>query len=297
MAKSLCLVATLGGLLLSVALSAYRLRHQVAQVDLDAVSALIRAQFAPGDLVVVEPSTLSGPRERLGDLPLVEPYSLEAADLDGVRRVHLIHLDVLGVRTDFAEILARVAEREAFATFGRVQVTRFRLRHPTRTLFDLRAQLGEARVRARYADGVTAPCDRFERDRYLCPRDPAWNYVGRDTLAIDHQPRDCVWMHPVANGGRLEIELPPMTAPGSMTIAAAFGFAAEAIGRVRRPVHIELQRDADVLLALDHEPREGFERVRVPLAASPAPLTLVLSTSDNGAAHLCGSIRIVEDAS
>jgi hypothetical protein len=283
----------IGAVLASLALSGWRLSHQIAAADLDAAATAVRDGFVAGDLIIVDPPFMSGPRERLGDLPLVAPRTLVADDLFGVARVQLLSLDAIGVRPEVASTLAALGTLAAERAFGGVAWRTYRLAAARHKLFDLRESVAALVVTARYADGVEGACKSWDRDRWTCPRDPSWSYVGRETLNIDSEPRDCVWLHPLPAGGVLKVELPAVAGDRESVLAGGFGFALESARRVKAPVHVELWSGQERLFVTDHEPQVAWRRFQIPFVADPAtPLRLEVSTKDNGASHFCMSLAL-----
>jgi len=285
-----------GTLLLSLSLSWCRECHVAEEHDLDAAAALVRGSFRAGDVIVVEPHTQVGPRQRLGDLPLREPLTLVADDLVGVSRVHLIDTGAVGSDGSSRNVLESAGAATAEQRFGRVRVTTFEL-SARPLLFDLRAEIERARVSAHYPDGQELPCDGYKDGRWTCPRDPGWSWVGRAVRAIDNQPRDCVWMHPVRAGGELRIELPRLPLGEGAEVVADFGFTMDASARAAAPVRVRLMAADDVLVEQMFPVQVGWRPLRVALPpAVKQPLRLELTTTNNGVSHFCGALRVVGGA-
>ena len=275
----------ISAVLASVILSGWRLRHQVAEV---------RATFETGDLIVVEPPYIVGPRQRLGDLPLVEPKTLSPDDLVGFSRVLLLHLDVIGAKDGYRRLLTELGSLEAEQHWGLIGLTIYRLTNPAKILFDMRAEVPRLKVSVRDGDGTEAACDKFDRDRWVCPRDPGWSYVGRETLDIDGEPRECVWMHPMPAGGVLQVELPAITGAASRVLVGGYGFAREAAERVHAPVQVEITHSHERVFSGAHQPGVGFERFRAPFSSGDGPIDIAVTTNDNGASHFCMALKVVE---
>ncbi len=282
-------------LVASVVLSLWRQAKVVADADLDAAAAYVRGDHADGDLIVVEPAYIVGVRRRLGDLPLWEPRHLVARDLVGFSRVHLVEIDTIGFDGVLAGPLSRFAAQESTQSFGAVRVATFLLPEQGRVVFDLRDEIKNIQVIARYPDGVELPCDRIDRGRRVCPRDSEWSYIGPRTVDIDNQPRECVWMHPIGAGGTLRIETPQIVGLG--TIHAAFGFTREASGRAAAPVTVRLL-SGDKQLGSRTIPVElGWQRMVAELGGDSGVVAIELETQNNGAAHFCGSLLVVAQGS
>ncbi len=291
-------VVALLGTALSLAGSARRLVHLPDDVALDGAAAAVRADFQEGDVVVVTPYYPEGARRRLGDLPLLQPRRLEASMLDGFSRVHLLEIDALGEDDAARQLLIQRGTPNATRDFAGVQLTTVSLHGPARTVFDLGRDLEKSTARASYPDGAALRCDRWERDRWTCPRDPGWSYVGRESFLIGDERRDCVWLHPVKAGGVLTVETPPLepAVPGSRReVALAFGFTAHGARAAAAPVQVRLRAGEEEIWRGSVPRGPGWHEHRVPLGEA-ASLALELESANNGAAHLCGALRVLEVA-
>jgi hypothetical protein len=288
------LPALIGGtLLLSLGLSWCRVARVPADSDLDAAAAHVRRVYRAGDLILVEPHTQVGPRRRLGDLPLREPRSLAVADLVGIDRIHLVETGAVGSDQISRSVLAVHGTATGEAAFGQVRVTTFDL-EAREVLFDLAAAVAQLTVIASYPDGDVRACERFADRRWTCPRDPDWSWVGPTIRAMDDQPRECVWMHPLRAGGVLRIELPPITLDGDAEVVAHFGFTLDAARRAAAPVDVRLLAGDELLVQQRFPVQPGWVPLRAPLAREATqPLALELRTRNNGAAHFCGALRVV----
>ena len=284
----------LGALGLSGALSGVRLAHAPEAADLDAAATAVRARFRPGDVVVSSPWTLVETRRRLGDLPLLEPKHPHPDDLAGRSRAHLVELGAVGGGGDARRVLAAAGRAGAAERFGRVTLTTFDLHEPTATRFDLWRDLHRVEVLARYADGGEHACGRWDRDRWVCPRDGQWSYVGRQVLDIGDDPRACVWLHPLAKGGRLRVVLPPAL-PGiePAELVGGFGLTEHAARSARAPVRVRITAAGGPLLERVHPVGAGWSRYRLGLAPGTGGLAVEVESDDNGAAHFCFALRIV----
>ncbi|MBI3178607.1 MAG: hypothetical protein HYZ27_03040 [Deltaproteobacteria bacterium] len=283
-------------LVASPLLSTWRTSQVASPAALDAVEVSVRRAFRDGDLVLAEPHYLGYARMRLGDLPLWEPRHVVADDLATFRRVHV--LSFAGWEK-FPELLRLLRLRQGRSLEGRrkpfqhsITHTTFDLATPERVVFDLRRDIEQVRVVSRYPDGTEAVCDRFDRDRWLCPRDFTWSYVGRETLDIDHQPRECVWMHPLARGGVLRVELPAVAASN---VLGGFGFTRDASRRASAPVHVRLVAGDEEVFASTHPVVLGWRHFQANVPTS-VPLFLEVTTTHNGASHFCLNAVLTEPA-
>src|SRR5690606_22714166 len=117
--------------------------------------------------------------------------------------------------------------------------------------FDLYRDLAAVRVIAHYRDGQSTPCDRFTPDhRWVCPRNPDWSYVGRMMSMIQDRPRRCVWLHPLAAGEVLEVQL-PASAAAPAELVLGMGFTSYGAQAARAPVRVEVRAGDQLLHALE----------------------------------------------
>jgi len=278
----------------SLVLSAVRLSYLVPESSLDTLSEAVRRDFREGDLLLVVPAHAVGVRQRLGDLPLYEPRHFSPDLLDGCRRVHLIELAMRGVDHTLYDELAARAEAVAERSFPGARTTTFRLRAPTRVVFDLRRDIEQLTVVAEYHDENPTLCDRFDRDRWTCPGKPGWNHVGRAIHDVQDELRECVWMHPITAGGKLRITLPPRPENGTLQLRGGFGFTRYAADNAAAPVRVRLFAGEQRIIDIEHPVGHTWHRIDQPFAATSEPLTLQLESDNNGAAHFCMALRWVE---
>ncbi len=269
-------------------LSTLRASRLVTDEALAAMEAAVRESFRAGDLVLAQPPYLGYARARLGDMPLWEPRHVTAADLSPFRTLHLLSFAGQEIPTALLDP-GRVTSEQSWPG---VTYTTIAPAAAYTVLFDLRRDLAQAKVSARYPDGVEAACDRFDRNRWLCPRNADWSYVGRETLEIDDQPRDCVWLHPLAQGGVLRVELPTVAAQAAQ---GGFGFTRSAAHRAGAPVKLRMLAGDQEIFTATHPVAWGWRHFRVPLSTD-APVSLEVTTTHNGASHFCLSLLLTEPA-
>jgi len=289
-------ITTVLGIVLSLGLSARRLAHVISEDVLDEAAAAIREDFQTGDLILFGPHTMSGPRTRLGDLPCHSPRVPTAELLGeitlGYRRAQVLELNVLGATglTEKAESLGSVTKSQ---TWPGVRWTTVLLGDGPRLLFDLHQHLAQVTVTARYADGTQKLCNKRKGKRWLCPRDPSWSYVGPEILDIGDEARRCVWLHPLDKNGVLTVQLPPLRGVG-LELHAGFGFTRHAARAARSPVQVRISSGKIELWRGQIQPNHSWQRARAVLPENAPPVRLELWTPHNGAAHLCGNVRVVE---
>lgn len=279
-------------LVVSLVLTGVRLVHQVVPRSLRAMGEDIRARWQPNDVVVTTPAHQVGVLVELGDLDPLQPKRLVWDDIAHHSRVHLVILDALGVDGALEREIARHADLVFEREWPGVKVQTFSVRreHHRPIIFDAWTQFAQLDVRATYPDGERARCDHFAGDRWLCPRDPHWSYVGPRILAIDDEPRRCLWMHPLAAGGSLEVFLPGTSWAGS-EIALGTGFARSGVAAARAPVQVTLTLDAQPLVAIEQPVSSTWRRAAVPIGRDGL-LGVTVRTADNAAAHVCVSLTV-----
>jgi hypothetical protein len=274
----------------SLALSAARHARAPVDADLDDLARAVRVGFARGDVVVATPPWLVGAQARLGDLPYLSPRTLAAADLRGYRRVWLF--EQAGPDALARETLAGVGSAREVATAGRAHLSLFTLHEPEVATFDLWRDLESAHVLARYAPGEPwQACDRFAHDRWSCPREPEWSYVGREVRQLGNEPRTCVWAHPLLPGGTLRIELP--AAAAGRNVRLAYGFLDDVVWRVRTPVSLRLLAGDEVLYRGERQAEAGVGRASLALPRGAGAIALELSTTYNHGAHFCVELSLL----
>ena len=299
---------TLCGVLCSLLLTAGRRVRQVPEASLDAAAAFVRANYAPGDVILVNPPTQVGPRLRLGDLPLWEPRDLRPAALRDLvmahGRVHLMQLDALGSDTAVHEVMATLGEAIGSGDWPGVHVRRFELKPPGQLILDVFRDLEQASVSLRRGEHLQS-CAHFQNQRWLCPQSPSWNYVGRTLMEFEKDSRTCVWLHPARAGTRLFLSLPftknseggqePGSEATSWRVEGGFGFTHYGARYGRAPVALRLLANGRELTRWTHARGQGwipFERVFGEELRHATALELEVQSRDNGAAHFCGNLRV-----
>jgi hypothetical protein len=283
-------------LVASLVLSAVRMSRVPSEAALDGVADEVRRGFRPGDIVLTTPPWMAGVQARLGDLPLLPMRDLEPAELDGFGRVWLVEVRATGADDRVRRALSGLGHLTDVTTSGDARLARVTLTHPRAAVLDLWRDLARVRVLAHYAgnaEGVT--CGPWSGQAWPCPRSPEWSYVGREVHALGNVPRPCVWAHPLPPGGVLRLELPALPSPSApRSLALAFGFVDEVLGRARAPVSLRVTRGGEVLWRGQRPVVEGVGRVELPLRDDPAPLALELETTDERAAHFCLSATVLD---
>jgi hypothetical protein len=223
------------------------------------------------------------------------PATLHAADAvpeEPARSRRWTRILVLGAAGFASPPELAAAAAEPRQRFGDVELAPFAWAAGDRVLFDLRTDLGRARVRLTGAAGDLA-CDA-PRDGggFGCPGRPEWNRVAPERLRVLGEDWPCVWAHPVADhvlvldlgtvqlGDRLELE------------AALSDAAASTPGGA--PVQLELAIPGVATKVLWRSNQAGIERLVVPTPHVTAPVRLSVRTAYDGRRHLGVNLRIVE---
>lgn len=286
------------GLLASLAGSAVRLAHAPGEMELDVAAGAVTELWRDGDVLVLSPSWMLGARRRLGDRASLEAGAISEQALWRHRRAWVVTEPSVWGPTQPPESLLSMGRvvLASDAALWPPTVQLIELSHGRRVLFDSYRQVEQLTVTAFYADGQQAACDRWDRDRWSCPRDAGWSYVGRQILDIGGAPRLCLWLHPLAAGGRLEVALPPFSSAGETRLAGGYGFSANGARSARAPVHLSVRDAGQSVVELEHERSSRWQSLDVVLPETSMHEVVVTVTSrDNGAAHFCGDLFIAEE--
>jgi hypothetical protein len=285
LALPLVLTASLAA---SLVLSTVRQARVPSATELDGLALAVRAGFETGDVVVSSPPWMVGAQERLGDLPYLAPRVLDGEDLRGYRRVWLV--EQAGASPQVHTTLAGVGELREVARAGPGHLSLVTLRAPEVAVFDLWRDLEQAEVLARYAPGEPwSACDTAGRDRWSCPREPQWSYVGRELRLIGNEPRTCLWAHPLLPGGTLRVQLRGAVAGRSVSLA--YGFFDEVVWRLKTPVSLRLLAGEELLFSGERRPEPGLGRAVVALPAGAGPIAVRLTPSYTHGQHFCLGLR------
>lgn len=305
----------LGALVLSLGLSAWRWTHAPDLDSIAAVAQRVEGSWQAKDVVVVAPGSVVQVRQRLGHRPLIDwlpRRDTGPLDLFGFSRVHLIQLNTPAEWLVGDPLAGHEVNLVQHMDAGYAQWRLYQLARPTRLHFDLTEEVADLAVTAIYPDTAPLPCTDRRKGRTVCPRDPGWNYVAAEVHTIGGEARSCVWLHPVAGGGALRLELPAhlFWRPSTM-IVAGMGFTAHAARTAQAPVRVRLvaeHRPWD-LWTVDHPVIPAWRTFRFRLgdaldwAPTAAPATaaplgrlwLQIESENNGAAHFCMALRLVEE--
>jgi hypothetical protein len=255
-----------------------------AAADYERAAAHIRAHWADGDLIDVNPFWATRVREYLGDLPLEAYHDVGREDLTRYRRVWLFSLFGAEqrdrVRRDM-EQSTRLLEQHRF---GGIDVRLYAVREPAPVRFDFRERLGEARVRIERADERTE-CAARDHGGWRCSA-AAWNYVGPETFEMAGEPRRVIWAHPVS-GAVLAIDFAKV--PLGPVLVLGAGFLPAVLGQ-GVPVELTVEVDGRMVARRLYDVDEEFaqERIATPeLAAGLHRVTFRIATLDDRLRHFC----------
>jgi hypothetical protein len=283
---------------LSLALSMVRTRHVVPQASFAALAEHVRARYRPGDLIVVVPDYVDGPRLLLGDLPLIERRELTERDLRRYARIHLVQLRVIGASEQPAALVAQLGRRLERRDWPQAEVDTYELARHDELLADLWRDLPRATVTKLDAKGGQHACSTWAggAGRWLCPAAAEWNYVGREVRELARTPWPCVWLHPPEPGSSMLVQLPvgAHENPARRAVELELAFVGAAAEHAHAPAEVRLRSDAAELWHGRHAVHAGLEEVRLSLPEEAQALTLAVSSADNAVGHLCVNLRVVE---
>jgi len=282
-----CVIAI--SIVLSSVLWIQRANRQISVEEFASIAAQLREVHREGDVIVVDPSYLSVVREYLGDLDVVEIVDFVVVKPILVKRIHLLEFGLAGRRADLVTQVRGLGDVEFARSFDDVTWTIIAANQVADASFDLYRDLEHVRVNAHYKNG-SATCDRFLSDRWLCPNNPQWNYVGRKWLAVDQVPRRCVWVHPLRNNSILEIHLPEF---GDLQrhLSGGIGFTAHGARTATAPVELEVFSAERSIMRVNLAVGPKWQEFSSDISES-GPLRLQIRSKNNGASHVCASIRV-----
>ena len=255
-----------------------------AAADYDRAAAHIRAQWAEGDLIDVNPFWATRVREYLGDLPLEAFHDVGREDLTRYRRVWLFSLFGAEQRDRVRRAMEESTRLLEQHRFGGIDVRLYAVRAPAPVRFDFRERLSEARVWVERADERTE-CAAGDHGRWRCSA-AAWNYVGPETFEMAGEPRRVIWAHPIS-GAVLAIDFAKVPLGNALALGA--GFLPAVLGH-GVPVELTVEVDGRVVARRLYDVDEEFaeERIATPeLAAGLHRVTFRIATLDDRLRHFC----------
>lgn len=142
----------------------------------------------------------------------------------------------------------------------------------------------------------TVACQPWDGDRFQCPQGD-WNYVGRTILTADGMMRDCVWMHPPAQGP-LTLLIPDV--PLGERLEGHYGLH-DVAGRTldRAPVRLRIAVDDQEPQVFDNPPAMGWHTWVVPTpgrSGTRGNVRLSTESPDSTQRHFCVTLFSTRDA-
>ena len=135
-------------------------------------------------------------------------------------------------------------------------------------------------------------CDRWQRQRWICPG-ADWHFVGRLFTDMDYSPRRCLWAHPVSEGP-LVLEFDDV--PIGDAIVGRHGIRRTGVGRNPSPVVLEVTVDDRSVGRFEAADRMGYFDFRADtraLAGQRRKVRFSVSARNVGTRHYCFEARSV----
>lgn len=173
--------------------------------DWQAAAAAVRTGWEPGDVIRIEPWWATEGLPELRGLPVDRVRRPERRRLVHFRRAWVIAAHGHSCREGALD----GAELQVRQVLHRLELCRYGLPYRGKPLYDLRAQLHDARVR-RSKDGQagTEECRLWTEGSWHCGKVHSWQFVGPVIKDVDDSPREAIWAHPPGKDVRLTIEYP-----------------------------------------------------------------------------------------
>lgn len=140
-------------------------------------------------------------------------------------------------------------------------------------------------------DGDRVPCPWVPAEQHhVCTGLPQWMKVGEETLTIAGKSERCIWAHPKTNA-TLVIDYGVVDVGAGVDVDVALSDVA-ADNRAGKGVDVDV-RVGEAVGRVSVGGKRGFVRTRVAASAPEAPLSLRLTTTNDGQRHLCYRARRV----
>ncbi len=265
--------------------------RRLPREDYVALAASLEEGFGERDVIAFSPFWAERGRLWLGQHPVLGVRDPSIEDLSLYAKLWLVGVfeqDTAPVR----EALASQYEHESSERFGKLTLDRFVLPAPNRTVYDFWDEVDRAQVRV--AGKTTIKCNRWANQRWKCPGDRDWHYVGRLVTDIDYNPRRCLWAHPVGEGP-LQIEYSKVTL-GSV-LKGWHGIRRTAVGRNPSDVKLVVEIDDEQVgsfLAQDKIGYFPFEIDTRAIAGEKHTVRFSVSSKRAGRRHYCFEARTLE---
>jgi hypothetical protein len=254
--------------------------------DYEGVSSHLHALWQKGDVLAVVPFWAERIREYAGDLDVINPPDLVSEDLSRNARLWLLSVFGYAKDRDLLGTLSRKYRLSGEKRFGKLVLYLFDLPPPAKVSFDFWASIDKAKVTLQRG-GDRKDCTTWRDGRWECANS-TWEYVGRNILDIDDNPRQCIWAHPV-QGAVLAVTYKDV--PLSRRIVGNTGLTYIAT-RVPEgaPVGFEVLIDGRQALTTVNENRRGWNRFEIDtssMAGTAHEVTFRVRTQRDGMRHFC----------
>jgi len=286
----LAFYTALAAIFLSVVFSARRLLHTPDESALDDAAAFVRRHFGPGDALILATPQMHGLRDRLGDLPWLDADALHADDTLPYARIFFLAQKMLWRAHQPPRALPGATLTEEHSWSG-VALGVYQTPPTGELLFDLGRDIKALQVSVHQRDGVAKLCRQFDRDRWTCPGEKAWNYVGQTYLEVEGTPRRCVWLHPFHDGRLLRLEA-AVKPSDRVILTGAYGFSDHAARNAQAPVTLRINTGVGAPWVIRHGVQAGWKRLRQTLDTGDK-ITIEVESTHPGAAHFCLDLKVV----
>jgi hypothetical protein len=254
------------------------------RADWRAAAAAIRAEYRPGDAVVMFPSFLRDEVFNFKGMAAVAPKEDSYVNFHGFARLWAAvntkytpgNSDRLPLKNDVKpqkEIKrgSVVIRQYALPSFNSTQVFR----------------AGGASVYG-ISEGKRGPCEKRADGTFRCGPE-SWQFVGAHKVDIGGQQAECIWAHPMSKK-QIEIEFPAPFA-SKLHVYSAFADTGSGGGYVP-PVRFGLYQNGKPLKENVHPQRSGWTKHVVSTKLDPgAPLVARVTTDQEGRQHWCFNIE------
>ena len=277
-------VVFVGLWLFCVAQYALRPARLPAEEDYRALAEAVEQGFGEGDVLAFAPFWAERGRLWLGDHPILGVRDPADEDLSRYSRLWLVGV----FERDAAPIRDALAARyrlDLSERHGTLTLDRFVLPSGVDVHYDFVAEVDRAEVTIE--GKAAARCDRWQRQRWICPGGQDWHFVGRLQTDVDYNPRTCLWAHPT-NQGALVVEYPDV--PLGAVLRGRHGIRRTGAGKNPSPVVLAVSIDGEPAGRFEAEDRLGyfpFEVSTASRAGRRATVRFSISSRNVGTRHYC----------
>lgn len=279
------------GAMLAIVVVSLALWSRAGDVEpLDAVADVLRMQARPGDLLILDDSSL------YFDVARFEPLFTVAADrtpqdIEAFSRIFVVSTPDLtsSVQTSMTRLGTRLWERE----IAGYRVVLYQTRSAEEVVSDLGVILPTARVDLVADDGTETPCP-WTGSRFQCPG-ADWVYVGRTVEMIGGHPQRCIWSHPSDDA---TVRVTFASTEGASHVVGWYALTDYAVA-ILDGSRATLRLGAGAQERSFHAHRNrGRRRLEWALPGEyNGPLALEFTAERPGVRHLCWDLRLVSRTS